>query len=275
MLETPVLGLITLLASQISDLVLSLTSGAQDIDLQKLAIALNVLVIVIYANVAIFVYEKEQSKEVIKETGELKKLTVKEKLSAAIFYERAPFKAVWWHRVCIYSILVTIIMSLANSDYITLLNSGWALKIYAAVALSIEVIELIAMFTVSTFTYEILAIKTLLETFTVVELMGYTEFDTELQTKLVYILIEFAILGYSLARFQARKKNTETAENKNKDLKEIKSTIKLDKISNIKTPEHIEVESVSLEELNLDKDTTDKVSEKDEVEQVESNEKSE
>jgi hypothetical protein len=172
-------------------------------------------------NVAMLKYEKEQSKEVIKETGEPKKLTVKEKLQASIFYERTPFKAAWWQRVCVYSLLITIIMTLANSDYITLANNVWWFKIYASIAISLEAIEMIATLTVSTFTYEILAIKTIIELFTIGQLINNTEITTELLQKLIYIIIEFGILGYSLARLTTT--SSEIKRNSNKELKEIKA----------------------------------------------------
>lgn len=119
---------------------------------------------------------------------------IKERIIKLWNYERQPLKMKWWVHIIVYSMLITLLVTVANNNYMQLFNSEFTVRFYGALALIFPVVELIAMITTSNISYEIIIIYKIIQTITIVQLIDYKGLN--LATALIY-LIQLAVVVYS------------------------------------------------------------------------------
>jgi hypothetical protein len=253
-IETPVIGLLMILVSNLIDLIMCVVQGASDIGSLKLAILVIIMAILIHTNISALAVEKiEYNKGDRRERSrdKYKKLKSSEKLNKALTYERLPYKVPWWTKICIYSMIIVLIMQIANSDSLDLYNNTAGFKVFAAIAICLSAIELFGIITTSSFTYEILAIKVILETYTVSLLIDYNNLHelessddwTKIYESIALIMIEVVIFVYYLYKISQskEKENNKSSQGGNRvELKVIEEIIKEEKESEKKDNEEKE-----------------------------------
>lgn len=119
---------------------------------------------------------------------------IKERIIKLWNYEKQPLKMKWWVHIIIYSMLVTIVATVANNNYMQLFNDEITVRIYGALAIIFPIVELIAILTTSNISYEIIIIYKIIQTVTIIQLIQYN--GLSLATALIY-LAQLMVVAYS------------------------------------------------------------------------------
>lgn len=119
---------------------------------------------------------------------------IKERIIKLWNYEKQPLKMKWLVHIIIYSMLVTIVATVANNNYMQLFNDKITVRIYGALAIIFPIVELIAILTTSNISYEIIIIYKIIQTVTIIQLIQYN--GLSLATALIY-LAQLMVVAYS------------------------------------------------------------------------------
>lgn len=183
----PIVGLMILslaeLINLLNDYVSSIDYGLGIADTQVLTLIV-IFVTIVHMNMITSKLRKEDS---FYEKNILKRFI------SVINYEKKPTRYKWYINIIMYSLLITIIMTSANNEVISMYGMVGMFKVYSAIALLLPIISILAMLTVSSMTYEILGFKVLMEIITVI-LIYNTNTGSINVAEVIFILIEIMIL---------------------------------------------------------------------------------
>lgn len=191
MINKPVLSVLMLLSSQIISFIHeSITDKDLIKTLENMSISLTVIFIAIIVQ---FIIANKSNKK----TESWKEQKITKKIKANILYDRNLVKIPIWAKIIIYSLLVTVIMTYANSKILTSMYSNVVLRVILAVSLIVPIFLIISMLTTSYLAYEMLLFKTVFNGLIVVQLIIGKEASV---IQVIQLLLEilFTIFCYLL-----------------------------------------------------------------------------
>jgi hypothetical protein len=212
--ERPVFGVIMLVFSQIFTFAYEIITGAttteamNDMGITGLIIVIAMLIHMIITNKN--VNEKTKNKE-----------KVGKRFKNIIYYKRNLINVSWYTRVIVYSLAITTVMSLANSEVVTTLNNTSTFRLYAALVLAVPTFMVFGILTTSYFAYEMMLFKILLECYTIYLLSTVVKGVDIVQ--IGYIIVEVIVITYSYMIAVSNKKiEKENEKNKSKVHKKLR-----------------------------------------------------
>lgn len=115
-----------------------------------------------------------------------KKLSIKE----IVVYKRKLLPAVWWVRVTIWSMLVTILMSTANSNMMKDIGNSTEIRLYGAMTVVLPTFFLLGILSTSELVLDFTVLYRLIEIFTIYNIykLGELSFVT-----VAYMILEIAV----------------------------------------------------------------------------------
>ena len=184
--RTPVLAEVVLLFAQVITFVYDMLAGATF----KEAIEDTGFSIMI-TFVAFLIALKLAKVDTTKENSLIKNIYNK------LLYDRKIHNIKWYYKIIIYSLLVTVIMSLSNSASLNTYISGTAWRTFAALTVVFQFIRVLSLISTTTFAYEIFGLYIVAEVFTVY--MQY-RVNNNVLVSVLFIIEEFVVLAYSIYR---------------------------------------------------------------------------
>ena len=185
--DKPVLGMIMLSASQLFTFIYELLDGAT---LSEAITDMGITGIIV---ITALIYHSVLAYKKVKEHKEFVS-TFKDKVLNTINYKRTIYNVKIYVRVIIYSLIVSAVMSLANSDMLNLMNTSASFKIYSAFVLVIPTMLILGIITTSYIAYDIFIVKIFFEIYTIYLLASVNNFDL---IQITYIVIEIIAIMYA------------------------------------------------------------------------------
>jgi len=131
-----------------------------------------------------------------------KAVNFKEKLKLAYNYERKPIKLNIPICIILYSIILTVIFQLMNSETLELLSNKTPVKLYGAVAVALPVFEILAIISTTTWAYQIIVIYEIIKIITLIS--TYKLGGLNIQT-LLYAILQLIVILYSIRKYNCIK----------------------------------------------------------------------
>jgi hypothetical protein len=185
--DKPVIGMIMLSVSQLFTFIYELLDGAT---ISEAATDMGITGIIV---VTALIYHLVVAYKKVKENKEFIG-TWKNKIFNIINYKRTIYNVKIYVRVIIYSLIVSAVMSLANSDMLNLMNTSASFKIYSAFVLVIPTMLILGIITTSYIAYDIFIVKIFFEIYTIYLLASVNNFDL---IQITYIVIEIIAIMYA------------------------------------------------------------------------------
>lgn len=185
LLNKPVLAVGALCISNLLSIIYTIItseSSLQITNIIRLEDLLIILALLIHLNIA----DKKLS-----ETNNEK--SILKRLKKDFIFERKPFKIPWWAKLIVYSTLVTVIMTVANSEIVEFLNKEAGFRLYGAIAVTLPLIELLAISTTSDIAYEIFGFKIIMEIYTLYMLYSINSLNI---ASIILIILEIIVFIY-------------------------------------------------------------------------------
>ncbi|MBO5386745.1 MAG: hypothetical protein J6A59_01190 [Lachnospiraceae bacterium] len=141
------------------------------------------------------------------------KVSIINKFKKIITIERTAFKVKWWAKLIVYCSMITMIMTLTNSDMLDIMSKDMGFRLYSSIAITLPLLTLIGIITTSDFTYELFGFQLFMEMFTIYNLtkLGKIPFDS-----IIFIVAELVAFIYAVDKVVTiRNKTGEKTENVN------------------------------------------------------------
>lgn len=146
--------------------------------------------------VALLIHLIVVNKEIDKTS--INKIKFIDRLKLTINYERNAFKVRVYYKVILYSTLISIIMITANSNMLNTLNNNINVRLYGSIAVLFPILIILSVLSTSEIAFELLAIYTLIQSFTVYNL--YITDNLDIITFL-YLILTIAVIVYSIKNY--------------------------------------------------------------------------
>lgn len=155
MINKPVLSILILLFAQIPSFIYAaIIAGGILGALQDMSMSLLIITVALVVH---FIIANKNNKK----TEEWKDKKITKKIVANINYDRSILKVPVWSKIIVYSLLVTVIMTYANSKTLTSMYSSILLRVLISTSAIVPMFLIISIVTTSHLAYEILTINTL------------------------------------------------------------------------------------------------------------------
>lgn len=181
----PVLGMILLTISQVTTLIYELVDGAT---LNEALTDMGVMGVIVIAALVFHIvtaYKKVKTD---------KNVSVGKKIVDTINYKRTIYNVKVYTRVIIYSLIISAVLSLANSNILSTVNTNISFRIYSAFVLVLPAMLIIGIITTSYIAYDIFILKLFFEVYTVYLLVSVGNFDF---IQIIYIVVEVLAIMYA------------------------------------------------------------------------------
>jgi hypothetical protein len=188
--ERPVIGVIMLAISQVFTFVYEVVTGATANE------ALNDMGVIGFIVIIAMLIHMIITNKIVNDKKNNNNDKIGKRFKNIIFYKRNLLKIKWYTRVIIYSLMITTVMSLANSEIVTTLNDSTTFRLYAALVLAVPTFLVFGILTTSYMAYEMMIFKIMLEIYTIYLLSTVNSMD---YIQIVYIVIELIVITYSYA----------------------------------------------------------------------------
>lgn len=181
----PVLGMMLLTISQVTTLIYELVDGAT---LNEALTDMGVMGVIVIAALVFHIvtaYKKVKTD---------KNVSVGKKIVDTINYKRTIYNVKVYTRVIIYSLIISAVLSLANSNILSTVNTNISFRIYSAFVLVLPAMLIIGIITTSYIAYDIFILKLFFEVYTVYLLVSVGNFDF---IQIIYIVVEVLAIMYA------------------------------------------------------------------------------
>jgi hypothetical protein len=191
--DRPVVTVLSIVLAQLSSFVNGLLNGYT-----VTATITNLGVVSILSIIALIVNIKVVS-------NKLKDIeNKKDKVKATVMFNRRTLRVKWYYKLIIWCIIVTSVMSLANSDMLSTLGNDIGIKVYGSLAVLIPTFLIIGILTTSDIAYDIINVYTLLELYTIYSLIMIGELTVI--TALYMILEVIIVVLINIRRYKRKTK---------------------------------------------------------------------
>lgn len=181
----PVLGMMLLTISQVTTLIYELVDGAT---LNEALTDMGIMGVIVIAALIFHIitaYKKVKTD---------KNVSVGKKIDDIVNYKRAIYNVKVYTRVIIYSLIISAVLSLANSNILSTVNTNISFRIYSAFVLVLPAMLIIGIITTSYIAYDIFILKLFFEVYTVYLLVSVGNFDF---IQIIYIVVEVLAIMYA------------------------------------------------------------------------------
>lgn len=199
--DKPVLGMILLTLSQVTTLVYELVDGATLSEALTDMGVMGVVVVIALIYHAVTAYKKVKNDN----------KNIKEKIINTVNYKRTIYNVKIYTRIIIYSLIVSVVLSLANSEILSTVNTNISFRVYSAFVLVLPAMLIIGIITTSYMAYDIFILKLFFEVYTIYLLASVGNFDF---IQIIYIIVE--VLAIMYAYFITFKNKAEDNDEKKK-----------------------------------------------------------
>lgn len=181
----PVLGMMLLTISQVTTLIYELVDGAT---LNEALTDMGVMGVIV---IAALIFHMVTAYKKVKTD---KNVSVGKKIVDIVNYKRTIYNVKVYTRVIIYSLIISAVLSLANSNILSTVNTNISFRIYSAFVLVLPAMLIIGIITTSYIAYDIFILKLFFEVYTVYLLVSVGNFDF---IQIIYIVVEVLAIMYA------------------------------------------------------------------------------